>query len=467
MTVATIDFTTGPATLPDIGTLSYNGCTFSPLFTTEVSGQMVKDDATRTVKCTEYSITVDGYVTLPDRAASVSPTMVKLRTLLEQQGGALVYKGRGMDLTVNPAGAVAGATKDVAWGPVPEVLEFQPLGGGLSAKVRWRCKTRVPEMPSLVAGMPTVGKGAAAVPLMQFNYETTVDYGEDGFSSLSVKGVLEIALTRATVATRTLTQTVDDVRGEVDRRILGGVDLTRFMVKRRAFNVSRDKRVMAWDYSIEEKPYMDLPPECTIAHGTYSVRPTKQGMGLCTWLCSLRATYVVRADRPRRTAWIAFLSLLRLRMAFSKVPPNVDLTIKSPAPTSLAPSRGTLAAITLTGGPLSPLLPQYAYWKAAELWGYFNKDTTKAVSDSRKAWLIDFGFDEGLYLDSKQISFNATWRLVAPLTHIMLASGMWSKVEGARRDLWSTSVQNVMGSQSWLANRLDPKLDVIVDLGGG
>ena len=63
---------------------------------------------------------------------------------------------------------------------------------------------------------------------------------------------------------------------------------------------------------------MDLPPDCPIARGTYSVRPAKVGMGLVTWLCTLRATYTVAMPSPyrspemgrRKNAWLAFLALL-------------------------------------------------------------------------------------------------------------------------------------------------------------
>ena len=45
-------FTTGPTTLPDAGVAAYNGCVFSPLFETTVSGAVVNDAANRTVKYT-------------------------------------------------------------------------------------------------------------------------------------------------------------------------------------------------------------------------------------------------------------------------------------------------------------------------------------------------------------------------------------------------------------------------------
>ncbi len=58
MVVNTFKFTTGAATLGDdagqpglvVGTLSYNGCVFSPLFTSNVTGKAAPDAANRTIK---------------------------------------------------------------------------------------------------------------------------------------------------------------------------------------------------------------------------------------------------------------------------------------------------------------------------------------------------------------------------------------------------------------------------------
>lgn len=467
MALPSDNFTTGPAVrfAPDGLVLSYNGCRFSPLFETNVSGSVVKDNAGRTTKFMEYSITVDGYVTLPDGADTVDGVMDDLRTMLTAHGGTLAYRGRGMDIVVNQRGGIG--DNDVAWGPAPELLEFQPLGAGRSAKVQWSVKVRIPEDARRIQLRPRLNRprgnaiiigGLANLPLLQFNYDTSVSYTEDGYSSISVNGTLEVAMTRRPdQATRTLVNTVDDVRGVIEDRLMGAVDLSRFKVVRRNFSVSRDKRTLEWSFGLEEKPYMDLPPGCSLARGTYSVRPAKAGMGLCTWLCTLRATYTVRADQARRVAWLAFLTMLRKRMRESKngVIPKLD---GEQNPLKVLIQKGVEGIIDSAGG------------TALGIFTKILKDQDKDALDGRKAWLIDFSFDEGLYLDSKTVSFSATWRLVTIFSHIMLASGLWTKLpedDGAGNNLWATSMKDVSGSTSWLPNKLDPKLDVIVDFGGG
>lgn len=483
MSAQEFTYTTGRTSLPvpDGEELSYNGCVFGPLFFTSVSGRCVKDEAQRTVKYMEYDLVVDGYVTAPqgflEEAAreDVVGSITSMRRLLTAQGGALIYRGRGCELSVN-----AGGVRDVAWGPSPELLEFQPLGGGLSAKCVWKVKVRIPEVTArLQPQLTTVvsgtkpGRGGpksvafgglAAIPLLQFNYETVVSYGEDGYSSLSVKGTLEIPLTRIpNQTTRTLTQTADDMRGLIESRVMSGIDLARFRITKRDFNLSRDKRTLEWNFQAEEKPYMDLPQGCTVARGSYSVKPAKAGMGLCNWLCTLRATYTVEGPHrqtdanagPRRLAWLAFLALLRWRMAHSILSPE----LRPGGNQNPGKDAEAIVAAPITRDATSTLKTMQQLIRAQD----------RDVAKVRKAWVIDFNFEEGLYLDSKTTSFNATWRLVCPFNHIMLASGLWTRVQetDARgSNLWATSVQGIMGVQSWLPNKQDPSIDVIVDFGG-
>lgn len=472
MAVPVHNYTTGPTSVPTVGKVDYNGCIFGPLFITTLSGVAVKDDAQRTVKYMEYNLHVDGYVTLPDSLTdfTIAPVMNTLRDLLSKQGGALVYEGRGCDLYINTAAGV----KDVAWGPVPEILEFQPLGAGRSAKIVWECKIRIPEQKARVGKIAGgFGGGIASIPLLQFCYETSLTYNEDGFSTITVQGVAEIPLTRSpSQATRTVAQTADEVRKIIETRLITpGISLASYRITRREFNVSKDKRLLNWTFVAEEKPYMDLPPGCTIARGSYNVRQAQSGMGLCKWICTLRATYTVRADMPRRTAWDAFLTLLRLRMKEANEPnSNVPEEDKSQIAQNAAYA-GRVAYRTFR-----------FFWNGgatnlAELYRQLVADpgieTTEALAGAKKkvtnrALLIDFNIDEGLYLDSKTVTFSASWRIVTTFSHILLASGLWKKVDeenAAGENMWAMSMKDVQGSESWHANKLNPALDLIVDFG--
>ena len=438
------DFTTGPATLPDVGTLKYNGVTFSPLCETSVEGKVVQDAAVRTTKFMEYTIVVDGYVTLPDGAESVDGIMQTLERLLTAQAGSLVYKGRGFDLVVNTPG---GTLRDVAWGPIPELLDFQPLGGGRSAKIVWRVTTRVPQI---------VSKGGLS-PVLQFNEETSVSYGEDNYSMLAIRGTLEIPLTRATQATRTLTSTVDNFRARFMDQIALSIDLTRFRITKREFNISRDKRTLEWNFAAEELPYMGLPKNVSIARGSYDVVPARTGMGLATWNCTLRVTYNVPKNQARRIAWLSYLALLRVRMAAS-----VDGFI--PADNAGAQNGGNLALNLLVGPNVAGEVGNAAVAALRRFLGQQNQ-AVNARPIERKAWLTDFRISEGIYLDSKTVTFSTTWRLNTTFSHILVASGLWRKVSADGGNNWARTMRSITGSQSWLRDELRPNADIIVDFG--
>ena len=87
------------------------------------------------------------------------------------------------------------------------------------------------------------------------------------------------------------------------------------------------------------------------------------------------------------------------------------------------------------------------------------------VANARKAIIIDFSGDEGLYLDSKTMTFSATWRLTRTISAILIASGLWKKVPFDGGTFWSTSVTDISGWQGNLQNNLDPTQDLIVDFG--
>lgn len=435
----TFNFTTGPATLPDVGILSYNGCVFSPLFETEVSCAYVKDEAARTTKYIEYTISVDGYVTLAAGEANIQSTFATLERLLSAPGGALLYSGRSIKIAVN----TAGGDGDVAWGPIPEIIDITPMGGGLSAQIKWTIKARVPPRVPV----------RARQPVLQFNYETSVTYDEAGYSTMRISGTTEIPMTRTSVTDRAVTSTADDFRNRFPGELLATIDLTKFRVVSRDFKVSRDKRTLTFDVQVEELPWMAMPPDTTIARGQFTFRPAKSGMGLANWLCTLSVTYTIPKELPRRIAWFAFLALLRLRMAQGPLHGSVTEPAGEQNPVvNLGINVGVGVGIGLTGTTL------IARWRQMLL----QQGQPGAL---RNVMLIDLNGAEGVHLDSKTVTFSATWRLVTKFSEILLASGLWKKVPAQNENAWATSVRSISGHQSWLRNRPDPSLDAIVDFG--
>ena len=293
-------------------------------------------------------------------------------------------------------------------------------------------------------------------PLVQFTNEETITYDEDCYSAISIKGVLEIPLTRNSQTSGVVRNTVDNFRSQfLGLGVGSGIDLTRFRVTRRNFAISADKRTMDWDFLAEELPPMGLPPYATSARGRFTCNPTKQGAGLIQWLCTLNITYTIAPGFARRMAWLHFITMLQFRMGQSANGLIPSLT-PSPPPAPAMPSVLDVAGNAIGIPSLSTVVASIRAINAA-----------RAAANMQKAILMDFGIDEGLHLDSKSITFRASWQIFTDFRAILLATGIWRDAGCNGGNAWAMSVRNIQGWKGNLANSLDPGADAIVDLGLG
>ena len=481
MSVATTLYTTGVVQLPDVGVLAYASSVsiaFSSLFRSKVSWKVVPDLAGRTTKWVELSITAEGYVTLNRTDLTIDAAMESIRRGLSRYAGTLSYRGKGFgQLVVNPPGG--GGVRDLNYGPKTELLDFQPLGAARSALVSWKVTTWISEydlQTTLQVGGPGGAPGGRG-PLLQLNEETSNTYDEDCFSTFAVRGTLEIPMTRKSWDSRIITQTVDQYRKrflDFANDVQVGIDLTRFRVARRNFSVGRDKRVCDWEFVLEEVPFMPLPPGCPTARGSFTFRNgvpvgnrnAKAALGMIAWDCSLSCTYTVAASLPRRLAWDAFLSLLQWRMcwaAFGYVPRVDDPATanQNPGPPALPQA---LQQDINDANPGQDALSVYRRVLARQQ----RVVAANAPRARARAWLYHFGGREGVYLDSRTMTFEASWKVMTSLTHVLIATGLWRWPGGTLGgNLWAQSVKDITGWKGNLANVLNPAADAIVDMGGG
>ncbi len=478
MPVEPYTFDTGNSILPDVGTLNINGVEFSSLYKSRISGVIVQDDAKRTTKLMEYTLSVEGLTSPNADNISGEPFNTEgggietsdeiwnnLRAKLTQTGGTVVYQSKGFgNFSINESGAfliVDGRLFDVAWGPVPRLLEFSPLGGGNAAFVRLQVVVRVYDPANKVTN---------PFAALQFNWEYHLGYDDRGYAKWRIQGTLEIPLTRTSAQSRTIAYTVDDWR---QKWLNLQADLGKFRISERSFDFSRDKRTVNFSFQAEELPPMGLPPGCTVARGTFSVRNVANlkgggGKGKLSfefWQCSLRCTYTVRGDQDQRVAYLAFCSILWYRVNQARqgiVPTLADRQGVTQQQAPQAPAGNMLVAMPVQGD------------NAVTIWNSLLKQQTSVRPGSNNTsgvLVTDFGFDEGLYLDSDTVTFHAAWVLPTSWRTLLAACGFqrWQVGTSGRggQNLWSQSVQAVMGAQSWLNCSLNAFGDIIVDMGGG
>ncbi len=294
------------AALPENGTCSYTaeGVTvaFTALYHSRVTTRPVHDEANRTVILCEHTLEVEGYVAGNVQGGGNDATLAQMRKTLTAQGGILVYQSKGFgDLVVNQD-----TVRDVAWGPVPELLDWKPLGDVYAALVTWRVVTRVPECD--------LAKYQAA--LMALNYTSAWSIDRDGFTVLKYSGYLEVPMTRRAPGDRSIPDTADRYRERIQADVPLGFQRTG-----QDFRLSNDNRRLDWEVTDEEVP-APLPDGATRVAATqtvesqlYGAAKAGQGAGFRVWHMGLDVTVTMARGRPKTDALTVFLAVLLDRTA--------------------------------------------------------------------------------------------------------------------------------------------------------
>lgn len=168
-----------------LGITKYNGYTFDGATESSCSIEFVKDEAQRTTIYHKMTFAIRGYATDP---SGVDSSLTNLRNKLSKQGQEFVFTGHGLgnDIIVN---ATSGAgLRDVKWGPIPQILEWEPVGANKAIAFTWQ----------VVVHLPVCGGGFsdATRGLLSLNYGATFRINDRGYTTRTIKGHLIIAQTR-------------------------------------------------------------------------------------------------------------------------------------------------------------------------------------------------------------------------------------------------------------------------------
>lgn len=166
--------------------LTYNGYTFPDETILKVKSSMRYDDADRTVSYQVYRIEATWLVAPYPQSDIAGPHNWHIHSRLSQPGKILRLRhdGFGPQLILNTS---AGGLRDLAFGPKPRVLDWDPIGHTGAIEARWECEVHLKICKSGEMGR---SQGIAAL-----NYGVRHDIGRKGETVRVISGYLEIALT--------------------------------------------------------------------------------------------------------------------------------------------------------------------------------------------------------------------------------------------------------------------------------
>ena len=133
--------------------------------------------------------------------------MAYLRRRLLQPGRELLISGLGLgpDLNINqlPATGNNRELRDVAWGPKPRNLTWEPIGGNSAARVVWDCEVGLVECEDIISWQkerfpfgfgpnPTASGQTLPVEILQVVYNESWDISQEGLTTKTYDAIIQI-----------------------------------------------------------------------------------------------------------------------------------------------------------------------------------------------------------------------------------------------------------------------------------
>ncbi|AMV31334.1 hypothetical protein VN12_04400 [Pirellula sp. SH-Sr6A] len=300
--------------------VTYNGYQFPDRSNVEVDEEFVYDQADWTVIETKFVVRVTTLITNEEQynspvfnsslepdaqwqniAAFAGPTMHRARQALSKAGGQLsiLHDGFGPHLEINQS---AGGVRDVSWGPKPRILRWTPVGHTHAVEVVWECEFRIPicsgDAPPKFTG------------LKSHNYEIGFSYDDKGYTTRTINGRVEIALTRQ-LGGRALVDSVDRYRNLIDH---AKPDNFRRTVD---WNISLDKRVANYTIIDREISSPNAWPQGVVDIQAKHRVNWSRAVQLARVSNSISMTVELAPTESKSRAWLIFRGLFQKRINFS------------------------------------------------------------------------------------------------------------------------------------------------------
>lgn len=430
----------------DVINLSYNGFTFPSTAKVNATWVPEQDSSGRTTKYSTLAITVECFITQYDTARpgisepSLDGTMDEIRYRLSQPCQPLraTVLGLGtvlinyLQTSTNPLLSTSASRYfDVDFGPKPQVLDWRPAGGGLTAQVQWLITARI---------TPCNNTQNQQFGILEHSYGIKWKVDDAGFLSRTVSGKMEMALTRYP----------SHQANEASNQLQMGSILTNFQtnyeyvaafipglkgfLREQDFDLSPNKKQLVYTIVDTEIRSPEAYPEGIIKMDMKErLRSTLQPDGLLSWQWSF--TGHLEAGLPKKLGQsIVRSKRFGLQAFYLVLQDRLDRVGRLNYATSRPPIEG--------GASLEDVQTQKIFYLPT---------------------LIDISND----IFGNGFDVNVGYQLVCPRNLLFQATGFFDRVRSANFswDKWNKYLQNNNVTSSPMTQRqIVPAYDYIVDL---
>lgn len=274
--------------------VTYNGYQFNEYSSVEVSVQMQPDDSNRTILYHRYKIRVETVIYAEGSETDAGLHFRRIRERLTKQGQGLVIHHKGFDTGLFEVNTILTGLRDVAFGPKPMVIVWDPVGYENAVHVVWECELCI-----------SACNRWSGIMAMNYGISTRIDHS--GYTTRTISGYIEIAMTRVNI--RGIPDTADAYRDSVQVPKLPNFQ------REHSWNLSLDKRRA--DFSITDTEIQSpnaFPPGVIDIQGNHMAGWSRRQAEVLQ--NAIRATITLAPGQPRSRAWEIFKAIVEKRLQF-------------------------------------------------------------------------------------------------------------------------------------------------------
>jgi hypothetical protein len=284
--------------------VEYNGYRFNEYSECTINAVMQDDDASRTTIYHRYKLRVETTIYAEDNDLPVAGGHFdRIRDRLTKKGQALIISHRGFSESLFDVNVYEYGRRDVTFGPHPRVVSWDPVGHENAVHVVWECDF------CLSACNRWSG-------IMAANYQMSTRVDIAGYTTRTINGYIEIAMTR--INQRFIPDTADAYRDQI---IVG--QMPNFQ-RETSWHLSSDKRRA--DFTIVDSEIRSpnaFAPGIINITANHGANWSRRQSAILPQV--IRATIELAQGQPRSRAWEVFRAIVLSRLQFAAVQAAVFL----------------------------------------------------------------------------------------------------------------------------------------------